>query len=101
MPNNQNTGIWGIIITSVLALLGMSVSTILTGHWDTQLKKKEFQSQLIMQALESPDIQQRQTFLQFLLDTNLIENKEIRQGLSKYSSHGGEKAIPPQHLKTN
>ncbi|MDJ0572667.1 MAG: hypothetical protein QNJ53_27000 [Pleurocapsa sp. MO_192.B19] len=96
--SNQNTGIWGIIITSLLALLGMSVSTLLTGHWDIQLKKKEFQSQLIMKALESPDVEERQIFLQFLLDSNLIDDEEIKQGLSKYSSHGKEKAIPPQYF---
>ncbi len=51
-----------------------------------------------MKALESPDVEERQIFLQFLLDSNLIDNEEIKQGLSKYSSQGKEKAIPPQYF---
>ena len=99
MSNGQNTGIWGILVTGVLALLGTSVGSTLKGYWDIQLEEKEFQSQLIMKALESSEVQERQEFLQFLIDTNLVDDKEIKEGLTKYSSGGEEKATPPQ-LKT-
>ncbi|MEM7756889.1 MAG: hypothetical protein AAF298_01980 [Cyanobacteria bacterium P01_A01_bin.40] len=95
----MGNGIWGIIITGGLALLSMTVSSTLNGLWDIQLKKKEFQSQLIMQALESSEVKERQAWLKFLIDTNLIEDQEIREGLTKYSSGGTEKLTPPQ-LKT-
>ncbi len=95
----MSNSIWGIVITGGLALLSMTVSSTLNGLWDIQLKKKEFQSQLIMQALESSEVKERQAWLQFLIDANLIENQEIREGLLKYSSKGTEKLTPPQ-LKT-
>ncbi|MEM9510361.1 MAG: hypothetical protein AAGA16_22205, partial [Cyanobacteria bacterium P01_E01_bin.35] len=72
----MGNGIWGIIITGGLALLSMTVSSTLNGLWDIQLKKKEFQSQLIMQALESSEVKERQAWLQFLIDANLIEDQE-------------------------
>ncbi|MEM7595753.1 MAG: hypothetical protein AAF383_30345 [Cyanobacteria bacterium P01_A01_bin.83] len=95
MGNN----IWGIVITGGLAVLGMTVSSTLNGLWDIELKKKEFQSQLIMQALESSEAKERQAWLQFLIDTNLIEDQQIREGLIKYSIKGTKKLTPPQ-LKT-
>ena len=95
----MGNSIWGIVLTGGLAVLGMTVSSTLNGLWDIQLKKKEFQSQLIMQALESSEVKERQAWLQFLIDANLIENQEIREGLLKYSSKGTEKLTPPQ-LKT-
>ena len=95
----MSNGIWGIVITGGLAFVSMTVSSTLNGLWDIQLKKKEFQSQLIMQALESSEVQERQAWLQFLIDANLIEDQEIKEGLLKYSSKGTEKLTPPQ-LKT-
>ncbi|MEM8719547.1 MAG: hypothetical protein AAGE84_09600 [Cyanobacteria bacterium P01_G01_bin.39] len=95
----MGNSIWGIIITGGLAVLGMTVSSTLNGLWDIQLKKKEFQSQLIMQALESSEVKERQAWLQFLIDSNLIEDQEIREGLAKYSIKGTQRLTPPQ-LKT-
>lgn len=92
MSNN----IWGIVLTGGLALLSMTVSSLLNGLWEIELKKKEFQSQLIMQALNSSDVQERQIWLQFLIDTNLVNDSEIKAGLSKYSSGGTEKLTPPE-----
>ena len=96
----MSNGIWGIVVTGVLALLGSATSSILNGLWDIELEKKEFQAQLVMQALKSSEGEERRAWLQFLIDTNLVNDKEIKEGLIKYSSEGTEKLIPPQ-LKTN
>ena len=85
MSSSQNTGIWGIVITGILALLGTAVSSGLNGHWNTQLKEKEFKSQLIMKALESSNAQERRDFLRFLINAELIDTTE---GLKKYIESG-------------
>ncbi|NES81624.1 MAG: hypothetical protein F6K10_09565 [Moorea sp. SIO2B7] len=102
MSNNQNSRVWGIVITGVFGLLSTSVSLLLKGYWDIKLKEKEFHLQLIMNALESSNPKERQNSLEFFVDTNIIHDKKIKEGLRNYysSKNGEEPKTPPQLTTT-
>ena len=53
MKENQLSG---LLITGLLAILGTVTGQALQGYWDTKLAAKEFQSKLILRALEPDDL---------------------------------------------
>jgi hypothetical protein len=48
-------GIWGLVITGLLALLGTMVSGVVKGYWDSRQAQDNFQSTLILKALGPTD----------------------------------------------
>ena len=83
----------GLLITGLLAILGTVTGGVVKGYWDTNLAKMDFQSKLILRALEPEDVEQRVSSLEFLVKANLISSPEIRQGLSGILEEG-TKSIP-------
>jgi hypothetical protein len=83
----------GLLITGLLAVLGTVTGGVVQGYWDTQLSEKDFQSKLILRALEPDDVKNRVTSLQFLVDARLISSPDIRDGL-KAVLEKGEDSLP-------
>lgn len=83
----------GLLITGLLAVLGTVAGGVVKGYWDTSLARIDFQSSLILRALEPEDAQQRIASLRFLVETNLISDPAVRDGLNKVLEEGGT-AVP-------
>lgn len=45
---------------------------------------QQYQSDLVLRALEPDDVEEREAQLRFLLDTHLLTDEEIRRGLIAY-----------------
>lgn len=89
----------GLLITGLLAVLGTVAGGVIQGYWSTQLAAKEFQSQLILRALEPDDVQERIKSLQFLVDAKLLSDPDVEDGLKAVIDQG-EEGIP-QFLPEN
>ena len=50
---------------------------IITGHWETRVAQMDFESKLILRALESEDVDERLTSLEFLVDAKLISDSDV------------------------
>jgi hypothetical protein len=61
----SDSKISGLIVTGLLAVLGTVAGGVMKGYWDTNLAKMDFQSKLILRALEPTDVKQRVSSLQF------------------------------------
>jgi len=83
----------GLLLTGILAVLGTVVGGVVKGYWDTNLAEMDFQSKLILRALEPDDVKQRVSSLEFLVKANLISDPEVRQGLTTILDEG-EQSIP-------
>jgi hypothetical protein len=99
MSDEQNTGLRGIVIAGVIGLLGTALSSYLTGQSNIELKRQEFQSQLIMKAIEAKSVEERRNLLKFFIDAELINETE---GLKKYTNPSeGEKLLDPPQVITS
>lgn len=76
MKENQ---ISGLLITGLLAILGTAAGGVVQGYWDSQAAARDFESQLILRALEAQDVSQRVIALQFLVDAKLISDPTLFQ----------------------
>lgn len=76
--------LWIAIITGLLTVLSAAVGNAIKGINDIRLEQAQLESQLILNALGSPDIEQRRASLRFLVNTNLIRDEETIKGLSGY-----------------
>jgi hypothetical protein len=83
----------GLIITGLLALLGTVAGGVVKGYWDTNLAAMDFQSQLILRALEPEEASQRVSSLEFLVKANLISDPAVEAGLREIIA-SGEESIP-------
>jgi hypothetical protein len=83
----------GLLVTGLLAVLGTVAGGVIKGYWDTNLAKMDFQSKLILRALEPEDVEQRVSSLEFLVKANLISSPEIRDGLAGILEEGA-KSVP-------
>ena len=83
----------GLVLAGLLAVLGTVAGGVVKGYWDTNLARMDFQSKLILRALEPEEGSQRVATLQFLVDANLITDQAIRDGLGSILEDG-ESRIP-------
>jgi hypothetical protein len=81
-------GIWSLVLTGLLALLGTLVSGLLKGYWDSRQAQDGFQSTLILKALEPIDPDTRVASLRFLVETNLIRDASVVSGIKKVVEEG-------------
>lgn len=81
-------GIWGLVLTGLLALLGTMVSGVVKGYWDSRQAQDSFQSTLILKALEPTDPEARVTSLKFLVNANLIRDPSVVDGINKIVAEG-------------
>lgn len=78
-------GIKGTIIAGVFAVAGAGAGAAFTGFSQVELAKQKFNSDLVIKALESGDATQRLQSLQLLVETNLIKDPDVRQGVRDYA----------------
>jgi hypothetical protein len=79
--NMNDSKITGLIVAGLLAVLGTVAGHLVKGRWDINLAQKDFESKLILQALEAEDEIERLKFLAFLVDANLISDRSVEDGL--------------------
>lgn len=83
----------GLIVAGLLAVLGTVAGGVVKGYWDTNLAQMDFQSKLILRALEPEDAAQRVSSLRFLVKAKLISDPEVRAGLIAILEEG-ERSVP-------
>ena len=83
------------LIAGLTAIMGTFIGAAINGFFSLSLEQKEFESGLIMRALESDNPQQRRDFHESLVDTNLIKSADVAFGLKQYYG-GGSTKVPPQ-----
>ncbi|HEY2534563.1 MAG TPA: hypothetical protein VGJ20_42750 [Xanthobacteraceae bacterium] len=86
-------GVWGLVLTGLLALLGTVVSGVVKGYWDSRQAQDNFQSTLVLKALEPTDPEARVTSLKFLVRTNLIRDPSVVKGINSVVAEGVQ-AVP-------
>jgi hypothetical protein len=84
MAENNRSSVTPLLITGILAILGTVAGGVIKGYWDNKLAQQEFQTDLVMRALEPDDEQSRVNALRFMVDTRLIDNPELGEALTKY-----------------
>src|SRR5690348_1686622 len=72
-----------VLITGMLALFGTVAGGVVNGYWNSKVASEDFQSKLILRALEPVDKDQRKSSLEFLLKANLLSNDQIKAGLEQ------------------
>ena len=83
MPDN----IKKILIGGILTIIGGMSGAIITGWSQVQLAKQKLNSDLVLKALESSSPEERLESLKFLVETNLIQDKDIQSGVKKYAEN--------------
>ncbi len=73
----------GLLITGLLAILGTVVGGIIKSRQEIRSAESQFQSDLILRALESDDPKEQTGSLQFLLDIRLISDPDLKEGIEK------------------
>jgi hypothetical protein len=91
MAASTPTGFWVTFVSGFLALAGIGAK----GVADINLERAKLDSQLIIGALASPNVEVRRESLRLLVDTGLIFDKSARQGLKQYFE-GEAPRTPPQ-----
>jgi hypothetical protein len=73
------------LIASLFALLGGIGGSAITGISQIKLAKQKFNADLVLKALESNLPEQRLQSLELLVETNLLQDDDIKNGVIKYS----------------
>ena len=96
-PNERllSTPFWSTHIGAVLALVGVVVAAVIAAamsyvgvqasKWQAERSvHQQYQSDLVLRALEPDDPEEREDLLRFLLDSRLLTDGEIREGITLY-----------------
>lgn len=70
----------------IFALLGAIGGAAVTGWSQVELAKQKFNSDLVLKALESDSPEQRLETLKLLVETNLLQDSDIKQGVRDYAA---------------
>jgi hypothetical protein len=73
------------IIGGFFALVGAVSGAVLTGRAQVQLAQQKFNSDLVLKALESSASDQRLETLKLLVETHLLKDVDIQQGVREYA----------------
>jgi hypothetical protein len=73
----------GVIVASITAVVTIQ-GTLATIRQQERSGELQYQSDLVLRALEPDDVDDREEQLRFLLDTQLLTDEEIRDGLTAY-----------------
>lgn len=77
-------GLVGVVAAALIAAVVAIVGTLSDGWQQERSSHLEYQSDLVLRALEPDDVDEREEQLRFLLDTRLLNDEEIREGLTAY-----------------
>src|SRR5690349_12190168 len=84
MADEKGSPVRTVLVTGLLALLGTVAGGLVKGYMDTSLADKKFQTDLVMKALEPDDPEARIKSLEFLVETNLVSDPQITNGVRSY-----------------
>ena len=96
MAEGTDGKLWAVILTGASALAGTVVGGWVEAQSKISLEKTKLDSSIISLALSQKTKQERQDFLEFLVDTNLIKDDATKEGLRSY--FGGPDAKSPPFL---
>jgi hypothetical protein len=99
--NMIDSKITGVIVAGLLAVLGTVGGSVLKWSGDINLAQKDLESKLILRALEADDEGQRIRSLKFLVETNLISDGPIRDGVKKITDSATIAAGAPNFRKVD
>jgi hypothetical protein len=88
-----------LLITGLLAVMGTVAGGVVKGYWDNRLAAHDLQSKLILHAMEPADADVRMKGLEFLVETKLISDRDIREGIGAVIKKGPGSL--PQFLPAN
>jgi len=71
------------IIVAIIAFIGSGFGTFLQGYYSQEQQKQEFESTLIIKAVETGNTKLSKNNLKFLLDAGLITDKNKISNLSR------------------
>ncbi len=90
------------LIAGMFALMGGIGGTIVTGISQIKLAKQKYNADLVLKALESNLPQQRLQSLELLVEANLLQDQEIKNGVIKYAKdRESNPSIIPQITSTS
>jgi hypothetical protein len=84
MGDDKGTQLGSVLLAGLFAILGTVAGGLVKGCMDTSLADKKFQTDLVMKALEPEKQEDRVTSLQFLIETNLVSDPKICDGVRNY-----------------
>lgn len=79
------TPVTATIIAALIGLIGTGIVTIIQNANNNRLENEKFQSQLILKALESPDLDERLKSLHFMTALRLISNDSLISRLNSFA----------------
>jgi len=82
------------VVTGALSIAVAVVGATFKGLADARLERTKLDSQIILKALDEKSIEERRRSLEFLVDTNLIEDEETKTGLRQYFEGENPKTPP-------
>lgn len=74
------------VVGGIFALLGAIGGAGVTGWSQVELARQKFNSDLVLKALESDSPEQRLQTLKLLVETNLLKDSDIKQGVRAYAT---------------
>jgi hypothetical protein len=83
--NDMTDTIKTTLIAGLFAVLGGIGGTMVTGIYQIQLARQKFSADLVLKALESNSPEQRLQSLKLLVETNLLKDEDIKNGVMKYA----------------
>jgi hypothetical protein len=103
----SGSGIKGILVSAAFTLLGAIIGVVGKGVFENSLERQKeageqllerqkFDADLVKLAISSPKPGERLDFLDFMVQTHLIQDKDIREGVSKFVSdtRNTKKTVP-------
>jgi len=73
------------LVGGVFTLLGALGGAAVTGWSQVELARQKFNSDLVLKALESNSAEHRLETLKLLVETNLLKDSDIKQGVRDYA----------------
>jgi hypothetical protein len=106
-PGKSGGGIRGLLISAAFTLLGAIIGVVGKGVFENSLERQKeageqllerqkFDADLVKLAISSPKPGERLDFLDFMVETHLIQDKDIREGVSKFvnDTRNTKKTVP-------
>lgn len=84
------------LVGGIFTLIGALGGGVVTGWSQVELAQQKFNSDLVLKALESSSPDQRLESFKLLVETNLIKDREIQNGVRAYAKakESNPSAIP-------
>jgi|GEM_PF-5100416 len=73
------------LVAGLFTLVGGIGGTFISGRDQIELAERKFNSDLVMKALESNSPKERLESLNLLIETNLLRDDEVKEGVERYA----------------